>query len=89
MSATTGFHADQATLEIGEERQHLIALQLLLEHRLSPLINTMNLKNLLCQIDTNCRNLHFGRSSRSVGYCYRHFGTLMPFLGGATIPLAW
>lgn len=88
MSATTSFHADHAALEIREERQHLIALQLLPEHRLTPLINTMNLKDLLCQIDAYCRNLYFGRSSHSVGYCYRHFGTLMPFQGGATIPLA-
>jgi hypothetical protein len=48
----------------------------------------MNLKNLFRQINANCRNLHLGRSSRSVEYCYRHFGMSMPLLGGATIPLA-
>ncbi|MDP2827307.1 MAG: hypothetical protein Q8O37_01740, partial [Sulfuricellaceae bacterium] len=45
------------------------------------------LQNILCQIDPNCRNLHFGRLSSSVEISHLHFGTWMPLGEGATIPL--
>ncbi|MDP2829225.1 MAG: hypothetical protein Q8O37_11540, partial [Sulfuricellaceae bacterium] len=46
-----------------------------------------HLQNILCQIDPNCRNLHFGRLSSSVEISHLHFGTWMPLGEGATIPL--
>ena len=66
-----------------------MTLQWFIENFLTFLIAAMNLKNILCQINANGCNLHIGRSYLLVGIRIRHFGTMMPFKVGATIPLAW
>src|SRR6202049_4465419 len=58
MRAPTGFHADQARLEIGEEAQHVLALELLAQTHPPMLVDSMHLEQRLCQIDSSCRNLH-------------------------------
>jgi hypothetical protein len=51
-------------------------------------IDSMHLKNVLGQIDTDSRNIHSGRSHPRLSGCkHFHFGMLMPFEGGASIPL--
>jgi hypothetical protein len=62
MRVAAGFHADHAALQIREELHNVLALELLAQNRLAPLINSMHLKDVFCQIGPNCRNLHFGRS---------------------------
>lgn len=47
----------------------------------------MNLEDVLCQVQSDCRNLHFGRPFQSVVVAKLHLGTSMPVSGGATIPL--
>jgi hypothetical protein len=89
VGSTTGFHADQAGRQIAEKRQHLMTLQLLLQHSLAALIHAMDLKYVFRQINTDCRNLHGGRSrSVSVDAMRSHFGTSDAVKGvGASIPL--
>jgi len=86
---TTLDRASVPRILIGEKRSHLIAPELLPQHRLALLINPMYLNNVLCQIQPNCRNLHRGRLSWLVEHHNAHFGTSMPFQVGATIPLPW
>jgi hypothetical protein len=61
MSAPTGFHPDQARRKVREKRQHLCPFQLLLQARLSSLIDAMHLEHIFCQIDPYCSNVHIGR----------------------------
>jgi len=53
VGAPACFHTDQARRQVGEERGHLVALQLLLQHRPAALIHAMHLDHVLCQIDPN------------------------------------
>ncbi|SMH65433.1 protein of unknown function [Acidithiobacillus ferrivorans] len=87
MRAATSFHPDQAGSQVGEKRNHLLALELLLHQRLAAFVDTMHLQNVFCQINPNCRNLHFGRLSSWVEMSHLHLGTQMPLGKGATIPL--
>jgi hypothetical protein len=82
MCTTTRFHADQTGLELDEKRQHLSAPQLLAQARLAMKVDTMYLKYCLCQIDTACTQLHFGRSFLVVDFLHIHFDTSMPFQEG-------
>src|ERR671936_1700054 len=75
MGTATSFHADQAGLQIGKERCHLLPSHLLLQYRVATPIDAMDLNDVLCQVDAYRGNLHFGRLSRSVGISIRHFGT--------------
>ena len=59
MGAAARFHADQTRFQVGEITQHLGTLQLLAYSDLAALIYPVDLKNILCQINANCRNLHF------------------------------
>jgi len=67
MRTSTCFHADETGRQIDEEDSHLIALDLLHQHRVTLGIDSVNLKHALCQIDANCRNLHGGRLPRFSG----------------------
>jgi hypothetical protein len=82
MCFATRFHADQVRLELDEKRQHLSTAQLFAQARLAIKIDTMHLKCGLCQIDTACTQLHFGRSFLVVDDLHIHFGTSMPFQEG-------
>ena len=55
-----------------------MTLQWFIENFLTFLIAAMNLKNILCQINTNGCSLHIGRSYFFVRIHIRHFGTMMP-----------
>ena len=82
MCFATRFHADQARLELDEKRQHPSTRQLFAQARLAMKIDTMHLKYGLSQIDTECTQLHFGRSFLVADYLHIHFDTLMPFQEG-------
>jgi len=58
MSAAACFHADQAGRQVGKKLGHMDTLELFLQDCLALCIHAMNLKNSLCQIDANGRNLH-------------------------------
>jgi hypothetical protein len=51
-----------ARRQLGEKPRHLRAAQGFTEDRLAALIRPMHLKNILCQVDPNRRNVHGGRS---------------------------
>src|SRR5690606_30195756 len=87
MCAAACLHADDTWRQVAEIGGHLIALELLTPQWLTAFVGTVDLKDTLCQIDRDCRNLHSGRSFRSSGCTHSHFGTLMPFQVGASIPL--
>jgi len=55
--------------------------------RFAATFNAVNLNHVLCQIDTNCRNVHFGRLFWFVEMLHLHIGTQKPGREGATIPL--
>src|SRR5262245_66501509 len=61
MRATARLHPNQARREIREEARHLRALKLLPEQHLAPLVHTVDLKHVLCQVDAYRFNLHVGR----------------------------
>ena len=87
MSASTGFHPDQARRKVGEKRQHLRPFQLLLQAHLSPLIDAMHLEHIFCQVEPYCSNVHIGRLFSFVDGKNPTLALLMPFRKGATIPL--
>src|SRR5262245_25890114 len=64
MRTAAGFHPNQARRQLREERRHLVAFELLLQHRPATLINPMHLEHILCKVNANRRNLHRGRSPR-------------------------
>src|SRR5262250_3928712 len=64
MRTAAGFHPNQARRQLREERRHLVAFELLLQHRPATLIDPMHLEHILCKVNANRRNLHRGRSPR-------------------------
>src|SRR5215467_2442357 len=50
------FDADQARRQLLEEQQHITALQLTAEDYIAFRIDTVNLKDRLCDIEADCRN---------------------------------
>ena len=62
VGATARFHANQARRQIHEELSHLVTPDLLLDDRLAKLIDAVQLKHILSQIDAYCCNLYIGRS---------------------------
>lgn len=62
MSAGTGLEANQAGRQVREEGSNLVALQLLAQHGLAALVDSVNLEYVLGQIEADHRNLHGGRS---------------------------
>src|SRR2546425_3880213 len=88
MRAAAGLHPDQARPQLGEEIHHLRTLQGLAQHRLTLLADPVDLKDILCQIKPNRRNVHRGRSCRFEWL--RNTSTLahlMPCRAGASMPL--
>lgn len=85
--AATSLHTNQAWGQIGEIAYHLLSLERLLQNRFATTFNAVNLNHVLCQVDTNCRNVHFGRLFWFVVMSHLHIGTQMPVREGATIPL--
>jgi hypothetical protein len=62
MSAAAGFHAHQTAGPLRKEIHHLTSPQLSSQYNLASLIDPVNLNYVLCQINTDRRNLHLGRS---------------------------
>lgn len=63
MSCRTGLYPDQARRQSLEETGDLIAVQLPTKHCCSGGIDSMNLKDLLGYIKTDCANILHGRFS--------------------------
>jgi hypothetical protein len=88
MRAPAGFHTNQAALQVNEVRHHVLTLQLLAQYSPSSLIYTVNLENVLGQINANCRNLYLDASFQISGRLQLfHFGTSMPFQKGGVHPI--
>jgi hypothetical protein len=86
--AATGLHPDQARRKIREEHSHLVSAQLLLYEHLGALVDCVDLKHVLGQVNANSRNLHGERSfSVQVVDQRLHFGTSVRLRVGAFIPL--
>src|ERR1022692_1360055 len=88
MRTTAGLHPNQARRQLREKANHLRALQLLAQRTLAALVDAVHLKNILCQIEPNLRNVHRGRS------CWFKWlldtstlAQLMPLKVGASMPL--
>ena len=69
MRTAAGFHRYDARPELAEERQHMIASQLLAKHRLARAVSAMDLKHALRQIEPNrgIRILVWVARAREVG----------------------
>src|SRR6185312_9445613 len=81
-------HADRARRQIGEEGQYLRTLKLLLQPRLAARVHAMHLEHVLCQINSNRRNLHSGRLLSCEWSSHNfHSGTSMPYREGGDHPI--
>src|SRR4051812_34549889 len=60
MRGAARLHANKARRQLGEERQHLAASQRLADDNLAPLIDRVNLKNALGQVEADRANTHRG-----------------------------
>src|ERR1022692_2099304 len=89
MRTAACLHPNQARRQLNEKLRYLQTLQLLAQYDLASRINPVDLKNQLCQIDSNLGNVHLGRS------CWFKWlldtstlAQLMPLKVGASMPLA-
>jgi hypothetical protein len=88
MRTAAGFHADQARLQVGEKPNQVRSFERFAQHRLASLIHPVHLKDKLCQIDSNRRNVHRGRSCLVKWLLDTStLAHLMPLKAGASIPL--
>src|SRR5262245_37283054 len=87
MRATARLHPNQARREIREEARHLRALKLLPEQHLAPLVHTVDLKHVLCQVDAYRFNLHVGRPPSVSGEYPSPLWHIDAVGAGASIPL--
>ena len=78
MRAAASFHPHQTRLQLGKEAHHLCTLQHLAQYRLAPIIHSVHLKQVLCQIKTNCCNIAHGWLLLLVIFDDHHLGTSMP-----------
>ena len=58
---TAGLQADQASRQGREELEHLAARQLAFEQHAPLGIGAVHLEQVLCDVEANSSNLHFGR----------------------------
>jgi hypothetical protein len=58
--AGASFHADQTCRTLLEKRKQLAATKLTAHENPTVLIDTMNLKDALCEVDANCGKLGHG-----------------------------
>ena len=78
MRRRAGFHADQTRRQAGKERNDLATSQAFDYDRCARLIDAMDLKNVLGQVQPNCCNLVHGWLPLLVIFDDHHFGTSMP-----------
>jgi len=57
MSTCASLHADQASRALLEKREQLAAAKLTAHENPAVLIDTMDLEDTLCEVDTNCGKL--------------------------------
>ncbi|MCY1243446.1 hypothetical protein D9M72_564620 [compost metagenome] len=57
VSTCTSLHADQTSWTLLEKRKQLAAAKLAAHENPTVLVYTMDLKNALCEVDTNCGKL--------------------------------
>ena len=62
MRGAACFDADKAGFEAGEKSEHLRAAQGFAKNNTFTVINSMKLKNLLCEIEANTFNIHVDTS---------------------------
>jgi hypothetical protein len=60
MRAGAGFHADPTGRELLEVLTDLAAAALAFDHDTFVAVDSVELKHVLCQIQTNAGNVHFG-----------------------------
>ncbi|MCY1433408.1 hypothetical protein D9M71_494350 [compost metagenome] len=58
MGTSASLHTDQARRQYCKERGKLVTFELLLQYWFPSLVNSVYLKHVFCQIDTNSRKLH-------------------------------
>jgi hypothetical protein len=61
VSARAGLHTDQARRKLREKGEQLAAAKLATDKNSPAMVNTMDLENVLCQVDSNCSKLRHGR----------------------------
>ena len=71
---------NQARRQGSEKRQQLGPRQALGKDRFPARIGAMELKDIFCQIDSDCRNVHFGPSFFYDGFRQTHRGPLRGLL---------
>ena len=81
MGRGTRFNANQAARHRAEKLHDLRPPKPSSQHHCSFNIDTVNLENLLRQVETDRGNLHVGRFLPSVGDNTHHSGTQMPLRG--------
>src|SRR5262249_26585474 len=74
----TRLHPNQAARKPAEEHQYLRTPKLLAQNCRSLLIDPVHLKNMLRQVQSNCRNLAHGWLSVAADSINQQFGTQMP-----------
>ncbi len=75
VARAAGLHADQTGLELAEERHHLAPAQRPADDNLSRLIDSVDLKNVLGQIEADGANIHNGWLLLLVVDSNHNFGT--------------
>ena len=78
MSAAARFHGNDAGLAVTEKFCHSLSLQLSPTDFTRFHVHPVELKNTLCQIQSNYCTIHIVPSLPFVVILYHHFGTLMP-----------
>src|SRR5215469_17183009 len=81
MRRGTRLQPDPAARQSGKERYYLAAPQLLAQNHCTARIDTVNLKNMLRQIQPDRRNLTHGWLALMGYFTNHHSGTWMPFGG--------
>ena len=66
VTGSTSFNARQTWLKLSEKCQDLFPSQRAIECNLAIVGDTMNLENVLSQVQADCCNMHMGGSSQAV-----------------------
>jgi len=81
MGSTTSFKPDEARFKLLKEFQESAPPELPAQDGRSFTVSVMNLKNILCEINSDGSNLHLGGSFQVDQIIDDHFGTSMPNQG--------
>jgi hypothetical protein len=89
MGAAAGVHPDKAGWQVDKESDNLVAFELLLGHGLAMRIDSVDLEDILREVDASVGDLHGGRPFRFKWLINAAPVALRCRLGGASIPLIW